>query len=162
MSGYAKTIAEDVIAQLAATGETTPWPVTSFTAEYQRMYISDLETMEPAGGSTSEMQLVLAPVEEKYERTGWGAMRTTVTIGILFAIKVEMANKVITDPNIDSYEQLVDAVCGWLIGPRYFAGTWNASDPVPVFGDHYNKHLNTKEEFHVPVLVDFFQDVGVA
>ena len=45
--------------------EAPAWAVSAFTAEYERMYLSDLETMAPAGGPTSEMQLVFAPVEPK-------------------------------------------------------------------------------------------------
>ena len=158
-ASYAKQIALDVIAQAQADGA-PEWAI-EFTAEFQRMYVSDLETMAPAGGATSEMQLVFAPVEPKWERTAWGAARITISLGILFNVKVAMANKIITDPEIDTYEWLVDQFVTWLMGPRKFAHLWHASEPLAVFGDHYNQHLNRKEEFHVPVLVDFVCDVGV-
>jgi hypothetical protein len=158
-SSYAKQIALDVIAQMQAEGAPA-WAVSAFTAEYDRMYLSDLEVMAPAGGPTSELQLVFAPVEPKYERTGWGGVRITITLGVLFDVMVTVANGIVTDPNIDAYEALVDQFCTWLVGPRTFASMWSAKEPTAVFGDHYNDHLYEKGEFHVPVLVDFFCDVG--
>ena len=92
---------------------------------------------------------------------GWGAARITITLGILFDVAVTTADGVVTDPNIDAYEALIDQFCTWLIGPRKFATYFSASEPTAVFGDHYNDHLYEKSEFHVPVLVDFFCDVGV-
>ena len=154
-TAYAQQIALDVIAQMQAAGN---WPVPAVTAEYQRMYIADLESMAPAGGPTTEIQLVFAPAAENYERTGLGGVRITVTIGILFDVMVAKQNGVVTDPNIDAYEALVDQFNTWLMGNRSFAGGFWASDPVTVKGDHYNDHLNEKSEFHVPVLVDFFAD----
>ena len=160
MSSYAKTIADDVIAQLAAFHAATPLAVATYNAAFQRMYVTTLEDMIPAGDPTSELQIVLAPVETKYERTGWGGYRVTVTLGILFNIAVATADGEVTDANIDAYEQVVDQVCEFLIGARQFASTWSASEPMPIFGDHYNDHLYEKSEFHVPVLVDFFQDLA--
>ncbi len=160
MSGpvsYAKQIALDLIAQMQAEGA-PEWVLPQFSAEYQRMYLSALETMAPAGGPTSQMQIVFAPVEPKYERIGWGAVRIMVSLGVLFDVLVQKQNGVITDPNIDAYEFLVDQFCTWLMGPRKFAGGWCASDPVAILGDHYNDHLWEKSEFHVPVLIDFFLD----
>lgn len=159
-ASYAKQIATDCIAQMAAEGAPS-WGV-PLSAEFDRMYLSDLEDMAPAGGATNQMQLVFAPVEEKYERTGSGGVRITVTIGVLFDCMVTTANGVVTDPNIDAYDQLVDAFTTWLMGPRKFATLWCASDPVAVKGDHYNDHLYEKSEFHVPVLIDFFCDVTVS
>ena len=155
---YAKQIAEDLIAQMAAEGHPA-WAV-PMSAEFDRMYLSDLEDMAPAGGVTTEMQVVIAPVEPKWERS-WGAARITITLGILFDVAVTTADGVVTDPNIDAYEALIDQFCTWLIGPRKFATYFSASEPTAVFGNHYNDHLYEKSEFHVPVLVDFFCDVGV-
>ena len=154
-ASYAKQIATDCIAQMAAEGHPA-WTV-PLSAEFDRMYIDDLETMAPAGGATTEMQVVFAPVEPKVERTGWGAVRITIALGILFNVMVQKQNGVVTDPNIDAYEQLIDQFLTWIMGPRKFAG-FSASEPIAVFGDHYNSHLNRKSEFHVPVLVDFFAD----
>jgi hypothetical protein len=162
MPGYAKQIALDVIAQLAALNEAAPLAVPDYEAAFQRMYVTDLESLVPAGDPASKMQIVLAPVETVYERTGWGGVRITVTLGLLFNIAVATAAGEVTDERIDAYEQLVDEVCTFLVGPRLFAGSWSAKDPLPIFGDHYNDHLYEKSEFHVPVLVDFFQDVGVS
>jgi len=161
-ASYAKEVSLDVIAQLAAFNEVTPLVVPTYSAEFDRMYVSDLEDLAPAGGTTSQMQLVFAPIESKVERTGWGAVRVTISIGILFNVAVTTANGVVTDPNIDAYEQMVDQVVTWLMGPRTFADGWSASDPMPIMGDHYNDHLYSKSEFHVPVLVDFFADMGVS
>ena len=160
-ASYAKEISLDVIAQLAAFNTATPLAVPEYSAEFDRMYISDLEDLAPAGGVTSQMQLVFAPIETKVERTGWGAVRVTVSLGILFNVAVTTANNAVTDPKIDAYEQLVDQVVTWLMGPRFFAAGWCASDPLPIMGDHYNDHLFNKSEFHVPVLVDFFADLVV-
>jgi len=155
-TSYAEQIAADVIAQMAADGHPA-WPV-AFSAEYSRMYISDLETMAPAGGATDQMALVFAPAAENYERVGWGGVRITITIGILFDVMVTTANGEVTDPQIGAYEALVDQITTWLMGPRKFAQGFWASDPVTVKGDHYNEHLYEKTEFHVPVLIDFIYD----
>lgn len=155
-TSLAQQIALDVIAQMAAEGAPS-WPV-EMSAEYQRMYISDLETMEPAGGVTSKMQLVFCPAAENYERIGWGGVRTTITLGLLFNVSVDVANGEVTDENIGAYEALVDQFNQWLMGPRKFASGFWASDPVTVKGDHYNDHLYEKSEFHVPVLIDFIYD----
>ncbi len=159
-ASYAKQIALDVIAQMQGDGAPT-WAVSPLAAEYQRMYLDDLETMEPAGGANSEMQIVFAPIEPKTERCGTGGVHITISLGVLFNVKVAMANKVITDPNIDAYECLVDQFITWLMGPRKFAEYFSALDPVCILGDHYNEHLYEKEEFHVPVLVDFHAFVTV-
>jgi len=160
MAGYAKTIADDLIAQLEALNAASPLAVADFTASYDRMYLSDLESMQPAGDPASQMQIVIAPVGTEYQRTAYGAVRPIVTLGILFQIAVATADGQVTDSNIDAYEELVDQVCVFLLGPRQFASVWNAKDPTPIYGDHYNAHLYEKSEFHVPVLVDFFCDVG--
>ena len=159
-ASYAKQIATDVIAQMAAEGHPA-WTV-PMSAEFDRMYIDNLETMAPAGGVTTAMQVVFAPVEPKVERTGGGGVRITISMGILFSVMVQKQNGVVTDPNIDAYEQLIDQFLTWIMGPRTFAGGFSAFEPIAVFGDHYNSHLDRKSEFHVPVLVDFFADWTVS
>lgn len=160
-ASYAKTIATDVFAQLAAQNAASAFAVSTYNAAFQRMYVSDLEDLTPAGDPSSEMQLVLAPVGTEYTRDGWGGARITVVLGMLFNIAVTTADGDVTDPNIDAYEQFVDQVCTFLVGGRLFAEVWSVEDPQPIFGDHYNDHLYDKSEFHVPVLIKFFCDVGV-
>ncbi len=155
-SSLAKQIALDVIAQMQAEGAPT-WPV-EFSAEFHRDYISDLEDMAPAGGVTTQMQMVFAPAAENYERIGWGGVRTIITMGLLFDVMIATQDGEVTDPNIDAYEALVDQFNQWLMGPRKFAGGFWASDPVTVKGDHWNDHIYQKSEFHVPILVDFIYD----
>ena len=158
---YAEQIATSVIAALAGNGAPV-WAVQGFTAEFQRMYLIDLEKLAPAGGATENMQMVFAPVEESYERPGWGGVRITVTLGVLFNVKVLMANKEITDPKLGDYERLVDQFVTWIMGAWKFGSDdgyqFDARDPVVVKGDHYNDHLYEKEEFHVPVILDFVTD----
>jgi hypothetical protein len=163
-AGYAKTIALDVIAQLAALNEATPLAVPEYEAGWDPMYVSDLDNMTPAGDPASQFQIVIAPVETKYSRTGWGGgpARVTVTLGILFQIAVTVADGEVTDPNFDTYQLFVDQVCGFLVGSRLFAGVWSASEPMVILGDHFNDHLFQKLELHVPVLVDFFADLEVS
>ena len=55
-----------------------------------------------------------------------GRARITITLGVLFDVMVAKQNGVITDPNIDAYEWLVDQFCTWLMGPRKFATFWSA------------------------------------
>lgn len=156
MSGPAETIAKDIIEQMAR----KLWVVEQYTAHFRRMYVVLLEDLTPAGDATSKMEVVFAPVGTEYERIGWGAARKTVTLGILFRVAAKTARGEVTDTQIDKYEEFVDEFCTWLVGPRKFATAWSARDPMPIFGDHFNDHLYDKGEFHVPVLVDFFCDVG--
>jgi len=158
-ASYAETIATDVFAQMKAMPEGT-WAVQGYNAVFDRMYISDLENLAPAGDPSSQFQIVLAPIGDDYERTGWGAARITTSLGMLFNIAVTTANGEITDPNIQAYERFVDQVCTWLIGARKFAEVWSAAKPQPIKGDHYNNHLYNRSELHIPVLLDFFSDPG--
>lgn len=135
------------------------WSI-SYAAQFERMYVTDLEAMAPAGDPASQMTVTFAPVSGEFERTGWGGVRTTVSLGLLFNVMVQVADGVVTDPNIDAYEQFIDQVCTWLVGARKFATTWSLGDPKPIFGDHYNDHLYQKGELHVPVLLEAFQDIG--
>lgn len=155
MSGYAKTVATDLIAQLAGASFDIPYSIS-----YNRMYITKLEDMEPAGSASSEMSIILAPVDLEYERTGWGAMNVKLTIGMAFQI---MVADVTSDAEMDPLEKFVDDVCGWLIGPRKFAnGYWSALEPKPIYGDQYNEHLRTQGKFFVPCLLQFFMDRSAA
>ena len=163
MSGsLAKTIATDIFAQMAAYHEATPFAVASYATEYQRMFVSDLENMQPAGTPGNEMQVVIAPVGGDVERAGTGAgnaVDCTIQLGLLLEIMVETAEvdgeKVVTDPNIDAYEQFVDQLRIWLMG-QPFAGVWWVSKTSAILGDHYNSHLMELGEFHVPILLDLF------
>jgi hypothetical protein len=162
MSSYAEQIAFDVIAQLAAKAAVTPFAVTDYNASYDRLYVTDLEAMTPAGDPENQMQIVLAPVQTEYERNAWGGLRVTVTLGILVVIAAKVEQGEVTDTNIGNYELFVDQLCTFLMGPRTFAGGWSAKDPLPIFGDHYNGHLYEKGTFHVPILVDFFAHMEVS
>lgn len=162
MSGsLAKAIATDVFAQMTTYAETTPFAVTGFETEYQRMYVSDVENMEPAGSSDSKMQIVIAPIGGETERAGWGGdyVHCTVQLGLLLEIMVATAEvdgeKVVTDENIDAYEQFVDQLRLFLMGSRKFSTTWSCIKATPILGDHYNSHLMELSEFHVPFLLDF-------
>jgi hypothetical protein len=158
VSDFAESLANDVIAQM---GNQT-FAVSSYSASYQDMFVTDLETMAPAGSAGSEMQVIFAPVGGDTERTAWGAVRNTETLGVLFQIAVDVADGVVNDTNLPSYRKFVNQFCDFLLGPRKFAVTWNAAAPKVIMGDHYNDHLYQKFEFHVPVIVDFFRDAGVS
>jgi hypothetical protein len=158
VSDYAETLANDVIAQMSVQN----FAVDTYEASYVDMFVTDLETMIPAGNAGSVMQVIFAPVGSEDERTAWGAVRNTQTLGVLFQIAVAVAGGVVTDTNLSNYRKFVNQFCSFLLGPRKFATTWSATAPKAIMGDHYNNHLYQKFEFHVPVLVDFFQDVGVS
>ena len=81
------------------------------------------------------------------ERAGTGpgnAVHCTIQLGLLLEIMVETAEvdgeKVVTDQNIDAYEQFVDQLRIWLMG-QAFSGHWWVSKTSAILGDHYNSHL---------------------
>ena len=82
---------------------------------------------------------------------GCSGARFTVSLGILFNVKVQVQDGVVIDPNIRAYELLIEQFGLWLIGPRKFAGVFCAQQPQAILGDHYNDHLWEKGEFHVPI-----------
>ena len=61
MSGYAKTIAEDFIAQLAALNTASPLAVPEYNAAYDRMYIVDLENIRPPATRPARCRSSLPP-----------------------------------------------------------------------------------------------------
>ena len=153
MPGLAKTIALDVIAQMASQTAFT-WSVPNYTAAYRRMYVDDLETMIPALTAASQMQIVLAPVGGDTDREGWGgdAVHCTVHLGMLLQILVADPEN---DAEMDPYEQFLDQVRLFLLSSRHFATNWDCISCNPVLGDHYNDHLYGKSEFHVPMGLEF-------
>lgn len=156
MSGSQKTIAADVIAQIEAA---TFWEI-PYTIAYRRMYIDALEKLPKAGTASSKMKISIAPVEYGNERTAWGAARVTCSLGIICEIMVADPTN---DAEVDPLEQFVEDLSTFLIGPRQFAGgLWNSSAPKAIFGDDYIGELYENSRFFVPILVDFFQDCGVA
>ena len=153
MAGLAKTIALDVIAQMASQ-TVFLWSVPNYTAAYKRMYVDDLETMVPALAPTSVMAVVLAPIGGDTDRDGWGgdAVHCTVQIGMLLQILVANPEN---DAEMDPYEQFIDQMRLFLLSSRHFASVWDCVSAAPVLGDHYNSHLYEKSEFHVPFLLEF-------
>lgn len=167
-ASLAKLVATDIFAQMATFNEATPFAVSSYATEYQRMFVSDLENMQPAGTPGNQMAVVIAPVGGDVERAGTGpgnAVHCTIQLGLLLEIMVETAEvdgeKVVTDQNIDAYEQFVDQLRIWLMG-QAFSDHWWVSKTSAILGDHYNSHLMELGEFHVPVLLDLYCDTTAA
>lgn len=153
---YAKDIATDIIAQLAANPKLFAIP---YTAAYRRQFVDATEKAAAPGTAASVLQLIFAPVDTDYERIGWGAARITVTLGMLVTIQVADPTN---DAEIDPLEEFVDVFATWLLGARQFATVFSAQKPTVIAGDHLNDHLYEKSEFHVPIIAEFFCDVGVA
>jgi hypothetical protein len=153
MPSNAKTIATDLIAQMAD----AEWAI-PYTIAYRRMYIDALEKLPQAGSPNSKMKITLAPVQYENERIGWGAARVTCSLGIICEIKIADPDN---DDEIDPYEAFVESLSTFLIGARQFAG-WNSAAPKAIFGDEYISELYENRRFFVPILIDFFKDCGVA
>ncbi len=150
----AKTIANDIIAQIDA----LEWPV-PYSIQYRRMYINALENVPAAGTPESKMKITIAPVDYASERIAWGAARATCSLGIV-------CEKLVKDPTddaeIDPLETFVESLSTFFVGPRHFALHWNAKEPRAIFGDDYIDELYGNSRFFVPILIDFFSDGGVS
>jgi len=151
----ASTIAADIITQLAAQSWVEAVP---YTIAYRRMYLDALENLPAAGTPESKLKITIAPAAYDPARTGWGGGRLTSTLGII-------CEKLVKDPDddteLDPLETFAENLAALFIGPRQFAEVWNAEKPKAIFGDDYIDDLYGNRRFFVPIIVDFFCDVGV-
>lgn len=154
MSGHQKTIAADIIAQMAL----KTWNL-DYSIAYRRMYIDALEELPPAGSANSKMKITIAPIEYNSERTGWGSARVTCSLGLICEIMVANAED---DAEIDPLEEFVESLSTFFVGARKFASVWSAAAPKAIFGDEYIGELFQSTRFFVPIMIDFFADGSVS
>lgn len=155
MSGYPKTIATDVISQLATAQTAGDFDV-DFTATFKCEYVMNLET--EIQDATREVAVIFVPIEINHDRPGWGAIHSTVNLGMFVQVAVDDSQSA---TEMDPLETLIDDLALFLMGPRKFATYWECIGVKPIYGDHYNARLNNQGVFRVPCICQFQQNVRV-
>jgi hypothetical protein len=157
-------VGEDIVTQLNAKQIASPFAVTSFTASYERKFVSDLGD-DPAAAisailpvSTDTPAVVIAPIQTHYERPAWGAVQENYHYGLVVTTRLKNAD----DANeLDPLDLFVEQICEFLIGARKFSTTWYCIEVKPIYGDHMNEHLTEKQEYHVPIMIEMKRTVGL-